>query len=170
MQAVADAILVQQAAADRLGLNLVDFKCLTALLEKGSATAGELMQRTGLTSGAATRMIDRLERAGWVRRVHDPTDRRRVIVEPVLERLGAADSVFAGMAAGWEAAVADYDEAQLRLLIDLFGRMRVLARKQSQAIRNSPEPAPPTTNVDVRTASASRSRGPAGPHPHGSPD
>ncbi|MDO3704939.1 MarR family transcriptional regulator [Micromonospora sp. C28SCA-DRY-2] len=134
-QAVADAILVQQAAADRLGLGLADFKCLTALTEQGSATAGEIAQRTGLTSGAVTRMIDRLERAGWVRRRHDTVDRRRVIVEPVPERLAEIEPLFAGMAAGWSAALADYDDAQLRLLIDLFGRMRALARQQAAAIR-----------------------------------
>ncbi|SCG48440.1 DNA-binding transcriptional regulator, MarR family [Micromonospora echinaurantiaca] len=134
-QAVADAILVQQAAADRLGLGLADFKCLTALTEEGSATAGEIAQRTGLTSGAVTRMIDRLERAGWVRRRHDTMDRRRVIVEPVPARLAEIEPLFAGMAAGWSAALADYDDAQLRLLIDLFGRMRALARQQAAAIR-----------------------------------
>ncbi|WP_433219343.1 MarR family winged helix-turn-helix transcriptional regulator [Dactylosporangium sp. CS-047395] len=134
-QAVADAILVQQAAADRLGLPLADFKCLTALLEQGTATAGELMQRTGLTSGAVTRMVDRLERAGWVRRTHDTVDRRRVIVEPVAARLGEIEPLFAGMATGWNTALAGYDEAQLHLLLDLFQRMRALAREQAAAIR-----------------------------------
>ena len=143
-QAVADAILVQQAAADRLGLGLSDFKCFTALLDQGTATAGELAQRTGLTSGAVTRMIDRLERAGWVRRIHDTTDRRRIIVAPVQQRLAEVQPLFAGMAAGWSAALADYDEAQLRLVLDLFGRMRVLARQQAAAIRGTaPQPATP---------------------------
>lgn len=137
-QAVADAILVQQAAAGRLGLALVDFKCLTALLERGSATAGELMQRTGLTSGAVTRMVDRLERAGWVQRTADPVDRRRVIVEPVKARLVEVEPLFAGMAAGWSTALVDYDEAQLKLLLDLFNRMRAMAREQASAIRAQP--------------------------------
>jgi DNA-binding MarR family transcriptional regulator len=142
-QAVADAILVQQAAADRLGLGLSDFKCFTALLEDGSATAGQLADRTGLTSGAVTRMIDRLERSGWVRRVHDSTDRRRVIVEPVQQRLAQVRPLFAGMAAGWSTALDDYDESQLRLLLDLFGRMRSLARQQAIAIKSTPASAGP---------------------------
>ncbi|GAA3265514.1 MarR family transcriptional regulator [Dactylosporangium vinaceum] len=137
-QAVTDAILVQQAVADRLGMGLADFKCLTALLEQGSATAGDLAQRTGLTSGAVTRMIDRLERAGWVRRIHDTVDRRRVIVEPVHARLGEVEPLFEGMAAGWNAALADYDDTQLRVLLDLFGRMRTLAREQAAIIRADP--------------------------------
>ncbi|GAA4258840.1 MarR family winged helix-turn-helix transcriptional regulator [Dactylosporangium darangshiense] len=136
-QAVADAILVQQAAADRLGLPLQDFKCFTALLERGSATPGELVQRTGLTSGAVTRMIDRLERAGWVRRTHDTVDRRRVVVEPIHSRLPEVEPLFAGMSRGWNAALSDYDEDQLRLLLDLFGRMRLLAREQAAAIRDA---------------------------------
>lgn len=139
-QAMAEGILVQQAVADRLGLALSDFKCLTALLEDGTATAGDLARRTGLTSGAVTRMVDRLERSGWVRRTHDRVDRRRVIVEPVPERLDEVEPLFAGMAAGWSAALADYDEDQLLLLLDLFGRMRALAREQAALIRDAPDP------------------------------
>ncbi len=77
------------AVADRLGMGETDFSCLSVLLVDGPASAGALAERTGLTTGAITGLVDRLERAGWVHRSMDPTDRRRVIVEPVLARAGA---------------------------------------------------------------------------------
>src|SRR6516164_9446091 len=78
-------ILFHQAIADRLGMNVTDHKCADILLRAGPITAGELAQRTGLTTGAITGVIDRLEKAGFVRRVRDPGDRRRVVVVPLPE-------------------------------------------------------------------------------------
>ncbi|TCO60889.1 MarR family winged helix-turn-helix transcriptional regulator [Actinocrispum wychmicini] len=136
VQAVADGILLQQAVADRLGLSLGDFKCLTVLGETGHATAGDIATRTGLTTGAVTRMIDRLERAGWVVREHDLTDRRRVIVRPVPERQAEILPLFQGMSAGWAEALADYPDEQIALVLDLFERMREVAREQAALIRD----------------------------------
>jgi DNA-binding MarR family transcriptional regulator len=134
-QTISDGILFQQAVADRLGLSLSDFKCLTALGETGQATAGDIATRTGLTTGAVTRMIDRLERAGWVVREHDRADRRRVIVRPVPDRQAEVWPLFQGMSAGWSKALADYPDEQIVLVLDLFGRMREIAREQAALIR-----------------------------------
>jgi len=79
----AAAVLFSHVVAERRGLNGTDARCVDHLRRKGSATAGELADRIGLTSGAVTAMIDRLERAGMVRRERDPADRRRVVVAPV---------------------------------------------------------------------------------------
>jgi DNA-binding MarR family transcriptional regulator len=70
-----------QAVADALGLNRTDMRCLDTIEREGPVPAGRLAEATGLTSGAITTALDRLERAGYARRVHDPTDRRRVLVE-----------------------------------------------------------------------------------------
>ena len=70
-----------QTVAIRFGLSESDIETLEALIDMGASTAGRLSELTGLTSGAVTRVIDRLEQAGYVRRVPDPADRRRVIVE-----------------------------------------------------------------------------------------
>jgi len=80
-------VLFHQAIADRLGMHVTDHKCAGILLRTGPITAGELAQRTGLTTGAVTGVIDRLEKAGFVRRAKDPADRRRVVVEPIQERI-----------------------------------------------------------------------------------
>lgn len=70
-----------QAVADALGLNRTDMRCLDIIEREGPIAAGELAHATGLTSGAITTVIDRLERAGFARRTRDPEDRRRVLVE-----------------------------------------------------------------------------------------
>lgn len=70
-----------KAIAIRAGLHPTDFEALDVLDWTGPIPAGELARRVGLTSGAITGVIDRLERDGFVRRTSDPNDRRRVIVE-----------------------------------------------------------------------------------------
>jgi DNA-binding MarR family transcriptional regulator len=70
-----------ELVAARLGINRTDLRCLDLLHEVGTMTAGQLAEGSGLTSGAATRMLDRLERIDYVRRSSDSSDRRRVLVE-----------------------------------------------------------------------------------------
>jgi DNA-binding MarR family transcriptional regulator len=70
-----------QAIADRVGMNRTDMRCVDLLDQAGGMTAGELARAAGLTTGAVTAVVDRLERAGVARRVPDPADRRRVRIE-----------------------------------------------------------------------------------------
>jgi len=70
-----------RAVADAVGLNLTDMGCLDFLGQLGPMTAGRLAELTGLSSGAMTAALDRLERSGYARRVRDESDRRRVLVE-----------------------------------------------------------------------------------------
>ena len=79
-----------QTVAIRLGLSESDVDALELLLDSGAATAGKLAELMGLTTGAVTRVIDRLEQAGYVRRTTDPADRRRVVVEVVPERAASS--------------------------------------------------------------------------------
>jgi DNA-binding MarR family transcriptional regulator len=73
--------IVDDLICHLLGINRTDARCLDILDHHGRLTAGQLAAESGLTSGAVTAMIDRLERHGYARRVHDPSDRRRVFVE-----------------------------------------------------------------------------------------
>jgi len=82
----ARVILQGLRASDALSLAPTDLVCMCLLQLNGPATAGWLAEMTGLTTGAVTGMVDRLERAGYARRKRDPHDRRRVIVTPDLER------------------------------------------------------------------------------------
>jgi DNA-binding MarR family transcriptional regulator len=70
----------QNAIALKTNLNVTDLECISYLIETGPSTAGDLATLTGLTTGAITNVIDRLEKAAYVRRENDPNDRRKVIV------------------------------------------------------------------------------------------
>jgi DNA-binding MarR family transcriptional regulator len=131
-----DGILFHQAVADRVGLHVTDLRCLNLLSQSGPLTAGELGQRTGLgTTGAVTRMVDRLERAGYVRRQLNPLDRRRVIIRPVPERLAALAPHYQGIAAAWADLLAGYSDQQLELFLDLFDRMHQMSQQQLADLR-----------------------------------
>jgi len=84
----AQAVLISDLVATRVGINSTDLECLDLLQLDGPSTAGQMSTRSGLTTGATTAMIDRLERAGYVRRRRDANDRRVVVVE-VLEHCGS---------------------------------------------------------------------------------
>jgi DNA-binding MarR family transcriptional regulator len=70
-----------QAVVEHLGINRTDGRCIDILEQFGPMAAGELARASGLTTGAITTLLDRLERVGLVRRLPDPHDRRRVMVE-----------------------------------------------------------------------------------------
>src|SRR4029453_18854493 len=126
-----DGILFPQAVADRVGLHVTDLRCLNLLAQAGPLTAGELGQQLGLgTTGAVTRMVDRLERTGYVHRQADPADRRRVIIHPLPERLTTIAPHYQGMATAWTDLLAAYSDAQLRLFLDLFDRMHQMSQQQ----------------------------------------
>src|SRR6266498_4367202 len=79
-------VLFHHAVAERLGLGPTDHKCLDLLRERGAITGSELAAITGLTTGAITGVVARLEQAGYVRRESDPSDGRRQILRPALQR------------------------------------------------------------------------------------
>jgi DNA-binding MarR family transcriptional regulator len=114
-----------RAIADRAGLNATDFECLDILDWTGPIAAGELARRAGITSGAVTGVLDRLERGGWVRRVPDPTDRRRVIVEqcplrpdgPTAERYHEMVAAFGPLRHDIEAITDGLDDEQLETIV-----------------------------------------------------
>ena len=136
-RAATDGILFHQAVADRLGLHVSDLRCINILLETGSISAGELGERTGLTTGAITRMVDRLEKTGYLRREPDPADRRRVIVSPVSEQVARIRPLYTGMAKGWAGAMKGYDDEQLALILTLFDRLHEITQVEIARLRDT---------------------------------
>jgi DNA-binding MarR family transcriptional regulator len=120
----AQSVMLSQAAADALGMASSDIECYDLLSLHGAMTAGRLAELTGLTTGAITGVIDRLERAGYASRERDPNDRRRVIVRPHLERHAdpAAVAVFGPVAAAMDTLVARYSDDELAVILDFFTR------------------------------------------------
>ncbi|HEV7615463.1 MAG TPA: MarR family transcriptional regulator [Solirubrobacterales bacterium] len=98
----------ENLAADRLGVNRTDLHCLNAIENAGGLSAGQLAAAVGLTSGAVTGVVDRLERSGFARRVADPADRRRVKVEVTPEFYARAERIWGPLAAEWEASLASH--------------------------------------------------------------
>jgi DNA-binding MarR family transcriptional regulator len=114
-----------QAVADAIGLNRTDMRCLDVIQREGPVPAGRLADETGLTTGAITTVLDRLERAG------DPADRRRVLVELAPEaRSGAGDYYGEHMALG-ERVFRRYSEDQLALLLDFTREGRELNEREA---------------------------------------
>jgi MarR family transcriptional regulator, organic hydroperoxide resistance regulator len=115
-----EAALFHHHAAAANGLGITDSKTISALMQEGPMTAGEIAKRLGLTSGAVTNVIDRLVRAGLVRRVADPKDRRKVIVEVDLASLEKMSHVYDSVADAFQKLHEQYSVAELHFLIDYF--------------------------------------------------
>jgi DNA-binding MarR family transcriptional regulator len=114
----ANSVMFSQAVADKVGIPATDNECLDFLLLNGPATAGQLANLTGLTTGAITAMIDRLEKSGFVRREQDKTDRRRVIVIPNEAKIVAEIVPYAmPMGAAMEAICADFSDAEIEVIL-----------------------------------------------------
>src|SRR5215468_4528074 len=136
--------LMGTAAAEKIGINATDLNCLNILSFSGRMTAGELARATGLTTASITGVVDRLEEAGFVTRERDPHDRRRVVIQVVLERaIRDVASVFLPMIQDWQKVAAHYSDDELRLIVDFYGRMEEVFRKHLARLRGGPEPTEP---------------------------
>jgi DNA-binding MarR family transcriptional regulator len=122
-----------QAVADALGASRTDMRCVDVLQREGRMTAGQLADATGLTSGAMTTAIDRLERQGFARRVRDPADRRRVLVEITEQANELAGPFYGEHQAMSERLYHDYNTEQLELLLGFVRRGREF--NEQQAVR-----------------------------------
>jgi DNA-binding MarR family transcriptional regulator len=120
----AQAVLMSDLVATRVGINSTDLECLDLLQLDGPTTAGGMAERSGLTTGATTAMIDRLERAGYVRRRRDPDDRRVVVVEVVEQCVPHIAAMYDRIQKEFEDVHARYSNRELatvlRYLTDAF--------------------------------------------------
>lgn len=131
-------VMFHSAVSERLGLNATDHKALDLLSRAGALTAGELAELVGLTTGAVTGMVDRLEQAGYVRRVRDPNDRRKVIIEPIAghERMQQLDAVFASLRQKVVGVAEQYSDEQLATVIDFLSKTIAVFRAETTRLRD----------------------------------
>jgi DNA-binding MarR family transcriptional regulator len=115
-----------ERAAEQLGINRTDLRCLEIIERLGEISAGQLAEESRLTTGAVTAVIDRLERAGLARRVADPADRRRVIVELTDLATEWTDSIWGPLQAAAEREWKRYSKAELNFLLRFWTRGREL--------------------------------------------
>lgn len=128
-------VLFHTSIAERAGLGPSDHKALDILLREGARTAGELADRVSLSPASVSALIDRLEARGYVRRSRDENDRRRVLVEPVLEGLAPLAALFEPIQTGIEDIISDYSEDELALLLDFLTRVTNLLRSNASQVR-----------------------------------
>jgi DNA-binding MarR family transcriptional regulator len=114
----AQSVLISDLVAGLVGLNSTDLECLDLLLLAGPTTAGKLAEHTGLTSGATTAVIDRLERAGLVTRRRDHEDRRRVLVEIVHSGIERIAPFYAPIAEKMKQLNRQFTDAELAAVVD----------------------------------------------------
>ena len=147
-QTSGQSVVLSQIIADKVGLAPTDLECLGFLEDGGPMTAGRLAELTGLTSGAVTRMIDRLERVRFVRRRSDPDARRKVLVELVPGRAKEFERFYGPMARGATEFLSRYTDAELALIAELLDHMLAFSRAQTQRIQALPDK--PRGRVDLK--------------------
>jgi DNA-binding MarR family transcriptional regulator len=133
----AQSVLVSSAVAERVGLSSTDLECLDFIVMAGesAATPGQLAQATGLTSGAITGLVDRLEKAGFVRRDADPADRRKVRIAAVESRVRQLGVYYERMAKRIEAVWSQFTEEQLTTVLEFARRSSEVAAEEVAHIR-----------------------------------
>lgn len=149
----AQGVLLSSAVAERVGLSSSDLECLDFIVMAGTEaiTAGQLATATGLTTGAITGLVDRLEKAGFVRREPDLSDRRKVRVVPVEASIQKLSGYYTPLARRTESLWAQYTEEQLRTILDFTRRSVALAAEEATRIRTLP--------IAKRAASVAPSKG-----------
>lgn len=133
-----------EAVAERLGINRTDLRCLDLLSQHHAMTAGALARASGLTTGAVTFVLDRLERSDLVRRRRDPDDRRVVLIELVPEGEERAYELHAPLVEDFRAAARRFGEPALVVIRDFLALGRALYERHAPLLREEPaESAPP---------------------------
>jgi DNA-binding MarR family transcriptional regulator len=129
-----------RAAAARSGMTATDMQVIDSLAITGPTTAGQLADLTGLTTGAITGMLNRLEEAGAVRRERDPEDGRRVIVQLVPDRENAEASSPGSDSVGtaWDDLASRYDDEQLALLVEFLQHSNAISKDEILRLREAP--------------------------------
>lgn len=115
----ASAVRLNIAISQQVGLPLTDMQCL-GLLAEGPSAPGALADRLGLTTGAMTKVLDRLARDGYVSRAADPVDRRRVVIEAEPGRLAELAETFESMGGRMRDHLAGYSAEELRTVLDFI--------------------------------------------------
>jgi DNA-binding MarR family transcriptional regulator len=157
---VVDAVRDHQVAndifddvlSDFLGINRTDARCMDLIDREGRMTAGKLATESGLTTGAVTIVLDRLERAGYVRRVRDPADRRKVYVEMTTEMRDIGARVFSHFEKLTPAILEDFSPKQIEGLVAFLELGSLVNRAMSDVLKE--HIAPKTATVADRLEQA----------------
>jgi DNA-binding MarR family transcriptional regulator len=125
-------VFLHQAIAQTIGLNATDTKCVDLILRApdGKLTAGQLSEMSGLTTGAVTHILDRLEKKGFVERQRDPSDRRKVLVSVTMESLESVGPRYEEMGRAYMSITDRYDDEALRVICDYMEQTGRISEQQ----------------------------------------
>ncbi len=157
----AQSNLFSSAVAARLGITVNDLECLDIIHLHGPLTAGALAERTGLTTGAITGIVDRLAAVGFVRREPDPDDRRRVIVRTQPKAGEKVQPLYNSLARRMDEVVERYREEDLAVLIDYYEMAAEVLRDETRRLREAP-PEGRARDREARAKRRAESRGKSG--------
>jgi DNA-binding MarR family transcriptional regulator len=127
----------RNAISERAGFNPTDMDCLRFLFLKGVSTPSELARQTGLTSGAATAMLDRLEKAGMIERRPNPDDRRGTLIVPAKESGERVAGWFESARRAQDELISSYTEEELEIIAGVFERFVKLWEEEREKIRGN---------------------------------
>jgi DNA-binding MarR family transcriptional regulator len=129
-----------RAAAAQIGMTVTDMQVMDLLDLTGPSTAGQLADLTGLTTGAITRILDRLEEAKLVRRERDPNDGRKVIVRLASgkDEMHKVRLILDSVGKAWDEAASRYDDEQIAFLLEFLKHSNELSRKELARLQEAP--------------------------------
>ncbi|MEU3861305.1 MarR family transcriptional regulator [Streptomyces sp. NPDC028722] len=131
----AETVLFHQRIADRLGINATDLKCLDLAAGPEPLTAGRLAEVSGLTSGSITGVVNRLERAGLVRREQDPNDRRKVIITVSPDVPSRVAGLFGSITTSMLDLCARYEDHEIALVLDFISHATETTHAEAMKLR-----------------------------------
>ena len=131
----ARTVMFHSAIAEKLGLSVTEHKALDLLSRHGPMPAGQLAELTGLTSGAVTGMVDRLEKTRFLRRKTDPNDRRKVIIEANEEKYEEMAGLFESLAQGMNRLLGSYNDEALTVIHDFLSKLPGLMQEETEKLK-----------------------------------
>lgn len=132
----ARTLMFHAAIAEKVGLSATEHKALDLLSRAGALTAGQLAELTGLTTGAVTGLVDRLEKSGFVKRDKDPSDRRKIVIQPITEKMEREIApLFASMGARMEQLFSRYSTQELALLNDFLTHSITILQEEATKLQ-----------------------------------
>lgn len=130
-------VLFRHIIGDALGVNVTDMECLGILFHKGVATPSELAAHTGLSSGATTAMLNRLEKSKLIERKPNPDDRRGTLIVVVKETARKVAPLFRSVRAAQSELTSRYTKAELEILTSFFHDSTTMWEAERTKLRNA---------------------------------
>jgi len=126
------------AIAEHVGLSATEHKALDLLSRAGSMTAGELAELSGLTTGAVTGLVDRLEKSGFVKRERDPMDRRKVVITPQVDKMEQEiGPLFGAMSQRMEQLMASYSDDELATIHNFLTQSIAVLQEETANLKET---------------------------------